>query len=154
MTIQHSAIADADRHEPKGISTAAAGKVYISNGDGSSGTWGWQPQSLTLDIVSLDTVADYYLVIPYAGTINKIYSVIDAAITTADKVLTFSIGGVAITDGALTITQAGSAAGDVDSCTPTAANTVTAGQAIKIAATGGSGGTARAHLTVVYTRTA
>lgn len=98
-------------------------------------------------------MADYYLVIPYAGTITKIYSVIDAAIATADKTLTASIGGVAITNGALTITQAGSAAGDVDSCTPTAANTVTAGQAIKIAATGGSTGAARAHITVVYTRT-
>ena len=39
MTIQHSAIADADRHEPKGITTAAAGSVYVSNGDTTSGTW-------------------------------------------------------------------------------------------------------------------
>ena len=98
-------------------------------------------------------MADYYLVVPYAGTITKIYSVTDTAITTADKTLTASIGGVAITDGAFTITVAGSAAGGVNSCTPTAANTVTAGQAIKIAATGSSGGAARAHITVVYTRT-
>ena len=34
--IQHSTIADADRHEPKGASTAIAKKVLMSNGDGST----------------------------------------------------------------------------------------------------------------------
>lgn len=38
MTIQHSLIADADLHEPKGIASAVSGKVYVSNGSGS-GTW-------------------------------------------------------------------------------------------------------------------
>ena len=38
MATQHSAIADADRHEPKGASTAAVGTTYISDGAGS-GTW-------------------------------------------------------------------------------------------------------------------
>ena len=32
-TIQHKDIADADRHEPKGASTATAGSMPISNGD-------------------------------------------------------------------------------------------------------------------------
>ena len=35
MTIQHSVIADADRHEPKGASTATDGQVWVSNGAGS-----------------------------------------------------------------------------------------------------------------------
>lgn len=38
MTIQHSAITDPNIHEPKGISSAALGKIYRSNGSGS-GTW-------------------------------------------------------------------------------------------------------------------
>jgi hypothetical protein len=38
MTIQHSLIADADRHEPKGASTALANQVYVSNG-AASGSW-------------------------------------------------------------------------------------------------------------------
>ncbi len=38
MTILHVNIADADRHEPKGISTATAGQVYVADGVGS-GTW-------------------------------------------------------------------------------------------------------------------
>lgn len=152
MPIQHADIPEAQLHEPKGVSTAVNGSVYISNGS-ASGAWSWQPQAITIDIANLDTVADYYLVLPHACTITKIYSVIDTAIATADKVLTTSINGVAVTAGVITITQAASAAGDVDSSTPTGANTLTAGGTLKIAATGGATGSARCHITVVYTRT-
>lgn len=38
MTIQHKLIPEAQLHEPKGISTAAANKVYKSNG-AASGSW-------------------------------------------------------------------------------------------------------------------
>lgn len=42
MTIQHKLIADADLHEPKGVASAASGKVYQANGSGS-GTWVYPP---------------------------------------------------------------------------------------------------------------
>lgn len=38
MTIQHKDIPDAQLHEPKGIVSSAANKVYVANGAGS-GTW-------------------------------------------------------------------------------------------------------------------
>lgn len=38
ITIQHASIPDAQRHEPKGASTATVNSVYSSNGAGS-GTW-------------------------------------------------------------------------------------------------------------------
>ncbi len=38
MAIEHKDIVDAQRHEPKGISTAVASTVYIADGAGS-GTW-------------------------------------------------------------------------------------------------------------------
>lgn len=38
MTVQHSAIPDAQLHEPKGVATAAAGTCYIADGAGS-GVW-------------------------------------------------------------------------------------------------------------------
>jgi hypothetical protein len=38
MTIQHSAIPDGQRHEPKGISTATAKQVYLADGS-ASGSW-------------------------------------------------------------------------------------------------------------------
>lgn len=45
--IQHSAIPDGQRHEPKGISTAANKQVYIANGS-ASGAWSKVgPQSLS-----------------------------------------------------------------------------------------------------------
>ena len=38
MTILHVNILDADRHEPKGISTATIGQVYVADG-AASGAW-------------------------------------------------------------------------------------------------------------------
>ena len=45
MTIEHNTITDPDLHEPKGVSTALAGEVYIADGAGS-GTW--EHQTVTL----------------------------------------------------------------------------------------------------------
>ena len=109
--------------------------------------------ALTLDITDGSADATYYLICPHAGTISKIYSVIDAAVSTADITITANIGAVAVTDGVVTIATAGSAAGDVDSATPSAANAVTAGAAINlVVAGGGSGGAPRIHVVVVITR--
>lgn len=108
---------------------------------------------LSLDIADGSADADYFLVSPHAGAISKIYSVIDGAVGTADITITASIGATPVTDGVVTIASASSAAGDVDVATPSAANVVTAGQAIKLAvAGGGSGGSPRIHVAVVISR--
>lgn len=57
MSTQHSAIADPNIHEPKNISTATAGFVYVANGAGS-GTW----QKLTS--TSVDATAN-----PFGGAL-------------------------------------------------------------------------------------
>lgn len=117
------------------------------------GQLGHTRELLNLDIADGSADADYYIVAPHAGTISKIWTVIDGAVAAADITITASIGGVAVTDGVVTIATAGSAAGDVDSATPSAANSVTAGQAIKFAvAGGGSGGAPRVHLVAEITR--
>ncbi len=75
----------------------------------------------------------YGIVSPVAGTIKTIRSVLKGhALATGDATLTGKIGGVAITDGAITITQAGSAIGDKDLATPSAANVVAAGDEIQV----------------------
>lgn len=108
---------------------------------------------LTLDIADGSAEGTYYLVCPHAGAITKIWSVIDGAVSTADITLTPSIGATPITGGLVTIATAASAAGDIDSATPSAANVVTAGQAISFGVTGGgSGGSPRIHVAVVITR--
>ncbi len=109
--------------------------------------------SLTLDIADGSAEGVYYLVCPHAGAIAKIYSVIDGAVATADITITAAIGVTGVTNGVVTIATAASGAGDVDVATPTAANVVTAGQAINLTVTGGgSGGTPRIHVAVVITR--
>ena len=71
-------------------------------------------------------------VAPVAGTISKIYSVlIGSALATGDATLTCKINGTSITTGVITVTQAGSAIGDKDSCTPSGLNTVAAGDVLE-----------------------
>jgi len=106
---------------------------------------------LYTSIADISTAGQIYVVSPVAGTISKIYSVINGAIGTADAVLTPKIAGTAITNGAITVAYSGSAAGDVDSSTPTAANTITAGAAIEIETDGASSNTVEVVLTIEIT---
>ncbi len=111
------------------------------------------PIPLSLHIADGSADATYYLVSPWAGDITKIYTVIDGAVSTADITITPKIGSTGMTNGVVTITSSASAAGDVDSSTPDAANTVTAGQAMNfVVAGGGSGGSPKIHLVALLTR--
>ncbi len=108
---------------------------------------------LTLDIADGSADTSYYVVSPVDGLVSKIRTVIDDVVSTADITVTSSIGGVSITDGQVTIATAGSAAGDVDSATPSALNSISAGSAVKFAvAGGGAGGAPRIHLVLTITR--
>ncbi|MCK5602296.1 hypothetical protein KAR91_10515 [Candidatus Pacearchaeota archaeon] len=98
------------------------------------------------DISTADTV---YIASPVAGTIQSISTVIDGAITTGDAVLTASIAAAAITGGVVTIANAGSAAGDVDSVSPSAANVVAVGDQINVATDGGSTNTVVANISIL-----
>lgn len=151
MAVEHVNITDPDIHEPKGVAAASIGKVYVSDGAGS-GDWSYQVDYITSEITDVSTAASHWVVVPYAGTIIKIYSVISGAIATADAGISFEIGGTPITNGGITIAYSGSAAGDVDSSTPTANNTVTAGQAIEMITDGASTNTIPARITLVIQR--
>lgn len=91
---------------------------------------------LTVQLADISTASSCYVPIPHDGYVTKIYSVINGAIGTADCVITAYKGGTALTNGVITVATSGSAAGDVDSCTPTAGNNFTAGQMLTIT-TGG-----------------
>lgn len=74
----------------------------------------------------------YGFVAPAAGNITKVRTVLlGAALTTGDCTLTGKINTVAITNGVVTVTQSGSAIGDVDSATPSAARAVVAGDFVE-----------------------
>lgn len=87
----------------------------------------------------------------FAGTITEIRSVLNGALATGNATLTAKIDATSVTNGVITATQSGSAAGDVDKATPTANNTFTAEQVISITGGGSSTATATAGLMLVLT---
>ncbi len=110
-----------------------------------------QKKYITAEIDDISSAASHWVVSPIAGTITKIYTVIDGAITVGDAAITFELGGTAITDSAITIAYSGSAAGTVDSSTPSALNTVAVGDAIECITYGGSTDAAKARITLEIT---
>ena len=133
--VNHSTLSDPYLHEPKGVASASSGDVYLANGSGS-GTWTSRQSMLTVQFPDISSSSNLYVPIPYAGTITKIQSALTAAISGSDAVFTIT-NSSGSSMGTLTITQSGSAAGDVDTLTPSSNNTVTAGTFIKIACNGG-----------------
>jgi|GEM_PF-237427 len=122
-------------HSADGDLVAANNLSDVANAATARANIGANKILLELDIENL-VGADakvYRVVSPVNGTITKIYAVLEgAALAGGDATLTSKIGPTAVTDGAITITQAGSAVGDVDSATPSAQNAVVAGNVISI----------------------
>jgi hypothetical protein len=120
---------------------------------------GQQPSSTISDLAfpihlgSISTKATDAAVLrfvsPVSGRITSIRSVANAALATGDATLTAAINGTAVTNGVITITQSGSAAGDADSCAPTAANRVAAGDVVTITGGGASTATATANVAIL-----
>lgn len=93
--------------------------------------------------------AEVQRIVPgFAGNIGKISSVLNGALATGNATITVAINGVAVTNGVVTHTQAGSAAGNVATATPTAARTFTANDVITLTVGGASTATATAAPTV------
>lgn len=107
---------------------------------------------LTVKMDDVSTAGSVYVVAPDGGKIIKIQSVIDGTIATDDAAITTEINGTAVTGGAITIGYDGSAAGDVDSAEPTAANSVEEGDVIEIITDGASTNTVAATFTVIIRR--
>tara|TARA_R100000742_G_C4257312_1_gene75166 strand:- start:476 stop:979 length:504 start_codon:yes stop_codon:yes gene_type:complete len=151
MTVNHKDLTGASLHEPKGVASASAHNVYVANGSGS-GTWEKVDKDaintssiknlnqivLTTDFNDIDSAHSHWVVCPLAGNITKIYTVIHQALAGSDTTISAKIGSTLVTNGVATITQSGSAIGDVDVATPSGNNTVTAGQAIELISNGGT----------------
>lgn len=106
---------------------------------------------LTVELADVSTASTAYLPSPVAGNITKIQTIINGAIATADAVITGKIATTAITGGVVTIATASSAAGDVDSASPSAANTVAVGDNINFTTNGASTNTVKATILVEIT---
>ena len=84
MAIEHDSIADGERHEPKGISTASANQVYVSNGAGSGS---WQNLAGATNTVVINNASDFPDAVSGVITLadNTIY-IIGADITISDRI--------------------------------------------------------------------
>ena len=97
-------------------------------------TW----KAVTVRIADVSTAASVWVYPGFNGKIRKVLSVLHGAITGADANVTVEIAGTAVTGAALVIAYDGSAAGDVDTATPTAANYFTSDQPIEVITDGAS----------------
>ena len=107
---------------------------------------------LTAKIAAISTASSTYVGIPDSGRVIKIITALQGVIATANAAITFEIGGTAMTDSAITVTQAGAAAGDVDTSEPTAANTVSEDGTIEMITDGASTNAIVLYVTFVIRR--
>lgn len=153
--VNHSTLTDPFLHEPKGIATASSGQVYVANGSGS-GTWTNKQTLIELSLEGyledVSAVEKVYVPIPFAGTVVKVLTVLEASISSANSTVTVrNAAGTSM--GTLTIAHSGSAAGDIDLLVPTSNNTVTANSFITVESDGASTNTAKLRFVVVLDRT-
>lgn len=155
-TVEHRDLTGADLHEPKGVTSAGAGTVYIANGSGS-GSW-LDPLTdlnngnlviLSTSFADISTASSCWTVSPVAGAVVAVYVVLSGTIATADSLVTAELGGTPMTGLSVVCTAAGSVAGSVFTDAPTGANTVTAGGAIELVTDGASSNAVKADVVVV-----
>ena len=110
-----------------------------------------------LDIADLSADTSYFIPVAFNSVFRGMVASVDGAILTADAVITpKNSAGTAITNGALTLTQAGSAAGstfrNLNFAAPANDRFLT-GDKIELAVTGaGAGGTPRCHVAILMER--
>lgn len=173
MTIQHEDITDPFVHEPKGAAAAVADTVYVADGAGSgtwekitedsldaaveTGILAQVQTDITAGTITLPTFPEFiikgviadvstaetiYFPIPADVTVREVVTVLEGAITSADSIITVK-NNAGTSMGTITVAEAGSGAGDVDTLTPASNNTVTAPGKISVESDGGSTGTQR-----------
>jgi len=107
---------------------------------------------LTAKITDISSAGSTFVPVPDGGNVIKIMTSIKNAISSANAALSWEIGGTAITGGGITVTQSGSAAGDVDTAEPTAANEVLEDGTIEMITDGASTNTIKLVVTFVIRR--
>ena len=163
MTL-HNLLVDAELHENKGASTAADNtvatvtsgvtvwkKIASANLDTSS-LFNINKFYTTLSFVDVSTPEKVYFYVPFAGTLTKVSTILQNAITVADSIVTVK-NNAGSSAGTLTISFTGSAAGDIDTLIPSVNNTFTAGQFLSIETDGASTTAARLFITLSFTIT-
>lgn len=137
------------------IQADASGYLYKVNSSGT--TYPLDEFYVTVDVTDVSTAASAFNVAPAAGVLQRVYTVLHSAITGADANLTAEFAGTAVNGFAIVVAQSGSAAGDIDTDTPTAAHAstdVAAGDAVELITDGASSTAARLTGVFIFKRTA
>lgn len=138
MAVQHRLIPDAERHEPKGASTATIDQVYVSNG-AASGSWKELPFAINAVMDDVSTASTILIPIPIDVKVQSIHFTLANAITLANSAITVTRGdGAAM--GNTTIPFTASAEGTTIDLIPSGNNVITASthKYIKIVTDGAS----------------
>jgi hypothetical protein len=160
----HSALTGSELHENKGAAAASDNTVASV----TSGATVWRKvntdmldtsvifdtnkQVLQAVIDDVSTAETVYVYFPFDCTVTNVDTVLQAAITTADSIITLKNNGGTTMD-TITVAYTGSAAGDIDTAIALANNTFIAGERMSIATDGGSTGTAKLFISVYVTVT-
>ena len=107
---------------------------------------------LHAEIADISTASSTFVPVPDSGKIIKIISSLQGAISGGNAGISFEIGGTAVTGGGITVAHSGSAAGDVDTAEPTAANEVQEDGTIEMITDGASTGARKLNITFVIRR--
>jgi len=107
---------------------------------------------ITSTIADISTASSTFVPVPDGGRVIKIITALQGAIGTANGAITFEIGGTAITGGGITVAYSGSAAGDVDTAEPSAANEVSEDGTIEMITDGGSSTACECVVTFIIRR--
>ena len=127
--------------------------VEINKLDGvNSSTSEIDQRIITVSIADVSSTGQVYVVAPFDGTLTTVYGVLNGQIATGDATLTVK-NGSGSSAGTITVTQAGSAAGDKFTLSPSTNNTFTVGQLIEIETDGASTNSVQLDLTLVFTIT-
>jgi hypothetical protein len=159
---QHSGLTGSDLHEPKGASGASINTAYFSDG-AASGAWAKVntdkiDQSSVLNvnklwifgfITDISTAQTIYIPVPRAVTIQKVITIIEGTIATADADITLK-NASASSMGIITVAFSGSGAGDIDTLSPSTNNTISEDSFFTIETDGASTNTIRANFSIEF----
>lgn len=156
--VLHSGLTGAELHEPKGADSALVDMVYAADGGGSgSFTHDFQKQIHLAFIKAAGIDESVYLYMPYACTVETIALYGESpgltALTNSNTITTYNNAGTALTGGSHTAIAGTTTV--KTTLSPSANNTFTAGQWIRVRRTVGGAGGAHLdwHVQVILTRT-
>ena len=154
--VNHSTLTDPYLHEPRGVAAASSGEVYIADG-AASGTWTDLDSAIdkryviTGVIDDISTAATVYIPTPEAGTVRQVTTVLGGTIATSAAAITVK-NAAGSTMGNITVDFSGSAAGDIDSVTPSTNNTFTANSFVTIETDGASTNAVKLYFSMLMER--